>query len=84
MLALTLPLGVPATWTTVAAALILSLVLVRVHNKTNVLSLPPGPRGWPLIGSILEALPKGAWTTFTEHRDTYGKDSPLSRFVNSS
>ena len=33
--------------------------------------LPPGPRGLPLLGNVLQ-LPKFQWLRFTEWKDEYG------------
>ncbi|KAF7375449.1 putative monooxygenase [Mycena sanguinolenta] len=38
-------------------------------RKTNV---PPGPRRWPLIGSVLEMLRAYQWVTFSKWAETYG------------
>ncbi|KAJ7844085.1 putative monooxygenase [Mycena olivaceomarginata] len=35
-------------------------------------SLPPGPRRWPLIGSVLEIPQKHQWVTFSKWSKTYG------------
>ncbi|KAI0066947.1 cytochrome P450 [Artomyces pyxidatus] len=53
----------------VAAAL--SVVLVVRYLASPWRRLPPGPRGWPLIGNAL-SLRQAQWLTFTEWQKTYG------------
>ncbi|KAF7375517.1 putative monooxygenase [Mycena sanguinolenta] len=38
-------------------------------RKNNI---PPGPRRWPLIGSVLEIPQKCQWETFSKWAETYG------------
>lgn len=45
--------------TTVGVALgavVLALLLRSVSSKSSI-PLPPGPRGWPIIGNMLEVPP---------------------------
>ncbi|KAG2139587.1 cytochrome P450, partial [Suillus bovinus] len=40
--------------------------------KKNLAPYPPGPRGWPLIGNILDMPRTKPWLTFTEWGQKYG------------
>jgi hypothetical protein len=46
--------------------------------------LPPGPRGYPIIGNLLEMTTAGQWLKFTEWQKKYGQfvtsNSLLSHF----
>lgn len=35
-------------------------------------SLPPGPKGWPIIGNALDMPTTQQWLTFTQWGDTWG------------
>ncbi|KAJ3977109.1 cytochrome P450 [Lentinula raphanica] len=41
--------------------------------EKRALPLPPGPRGWPLIGNLLDVPAKEEWFTFAKWGETYGK-----------
>ncbi|KAI0288266.1 cytochrome P450 [Russula brevipes] len=59
--------------TTVALVLILVLVSLRWALKRTRLPLPPGPKGYPLIGNLLD-VPKAKFAeTYTEWAHKYGK-----------
>ena len=73
---------------TLAAALFFGLILFRRLKKLRSgnpkgLPLPPGPKGYPLIGSLLEMPIDKPWLVYDEWRKTYGKsliiDSLLSQ-----
>ena len=61
-----------------AAALFLSVMLFRQLKKgrdsnPNGLPLPPGPRGYPLIGNLFDMPVHKPWLIYDEWRRTYGK-----------
>ncbi|KAJ3709804.1 cytochrome P450 [Lentinula guzmanii] len=45
--------------------------------EKRALPLPPGPRGWPIIGNLLDVPPKEEWFTFAKWGDTYVLGQPL-------
>jgi cytochrome P450 len=47
-------------------------LIKRVVIKKNPTPYPPGPRGWPLIGNILDMPRVKPWLTFTEWGKKYG------------
>ena len=61
------------------AALFFSLILFRRQWKKsrdgnpNSLPLPPGPRGYPLIGNLFDMPIYKPWVVYDEWRKTYGK-----------
>jgi len=68
------------------AALVLLLVVAAVfifkaifRSFTNNLpSLPPGPKGLPLVGNVLDMPSEKEWLTFARWGDSYGM-STISR-----
>ena len=60
------------------AALFFSLMLFRQLKKArdlnpNGLPLPPGPKGYPLIGNFFDMPVHKPWVVYDEWRKTYGK-----------
>ena len=47
----------------------------RLYRRTNTLPLPPGPKGIPLIGNVLDMPKSHAWKTFAQWGDIYGERS---------
>jgi hypothetical protein len=43
--------------------------------------LPPGPRGYPIIGNLLEMLTGGQWLKFSEWQKKYGQSVTDPLFV---
>jgi hypothetical protein len=61
------------------AAAFFSVVLFRRFTKgrsgnPNGLPLPPGPKGYPLIGNLFDMPVDKAWIVYDEWRKTYGKN----------
>ena len=65
------------------AALFSSVMLYRLLKKgrdgnPNSLPLPPGPKGYPLIGNLFDMPTQASWVVYDEWRKTYGKYSTVS------
>ena len=43
------------------------------HSNPNGLPLPPGPKGYPLIGNFFDMPVDKPWVVFDEWRKIYGK-----------
>ncbi|KAI0294279.1 hypothetical protein B0F90DRAFT_1757912, partial [Multifurca ochricompacta] len=59
-------------------SIIFSILLFYTARYINspYRKLPPGPRGYPIIGNILDIQSK-PWFRFTEWRKQYGRSSSL-------
>ncbi|KAG6817816.1 hypothetical protein H0H87_003224 [Tephrocybe sp. NHM501043] len=57
----------------IAAGLLLWFV-----RKSRRAPLPPGPRGWPIIGNIFDMPPQGDPLPWLEHKDAYGPISSVT------
>ena len=67
--------------TQVAIVLSLLYVVRRIFSKPkNLLPLPPGPKGLPLIGAIKDLPPPGKpeYQHWLKHKDQYGPISSLT------
>jgi hypothetical protein len=56
---------------------ILGLIIIcaALYFSSPYRRLPPGPRGYPIIGNLLD-LQSGQWLRFAEWRKTYGQFLP--------
>ena len=66
------------------AALCFSVMLFRQLKKgrdgnPNGLPLPPGPKGYPLIGNFFDMPVHKPWVVYDEWRKTYGKPLTFNR-----
>lgn len=62
----------PGLWQTVVLVLGY-MVIYRMIKFYHVKRLmPPGPRGIPLLGNILQLPAQGAWLKMTQWKNTYG------------
>jgi hypothetical protein len=62
----------------VATLVALGYIAFLVHRTFLPLAqrrYPPGPKGWPLIGNLLDMPRAKIWETFTELRAQYGVPS---------
>ena len=69
----------------ILAALFLGCILFRQLRKSrssnpNGLPLPPGPKGYPLIGSLFDMPIDKPWLVYDEWSKTYGKSFLMIRF----
>ena len=60
------------------AALFFGVVLFKQLKRSrdgnpNGLPLPPGPKGYPLIGNLFDMPVHEPWVVYDEWRKTYGK-----------
>jgi hypothetical protein len=54
----------------------LGLIALRWYVRRTPLPLPPGPRGWPIIGNLLD-MPSGDFgKAYTEWVGMYGAGNP--------
>ena len=57
---------------TAVVVLILALIPLCRIFKRDRLSLPPGPKGWPLIGNLLDIPQSNFVKTYAEWARKYG------------
>ena len=52
-----------------------------VAGNPNGLPLPPGPKSYPLIGSLLDMPIDKPWVVFDDWRKTYGKTFIINQWL---
>ena len=68
----------------ITAALTVTVVAIAwyglFHVRRGTAQLPPGPKGWPILGNVLDIPSKFQWLKYTEWTKQYGA-SPLAFIV---
>ena len=65
------------------AALFSGVMLYRLlkegrDGNPNGLPLPPGPKGYPIIGNLFDMPTQSSWLVYDEWRKTYGKSFAIN------
>src|ERR1700753_3503512 len=50
--------------------------IARFARRRPRSDLPPGPKGYPLVGNLFDFLPTHVWERFSEFGKQYGASSP--------
>jgi hypothetical protein len=66
--------------TTFASILAVLLAVLWWKTRKTDLPLPPGPRGWPIIGNLLDRPQRQEWLTYSDWGRRYGM-SALSEII---
>lgn len=56
-----------------AAGALLGLALLVTSKRRSNLTLPPGPKPWPLIGNLLDMPHDRQWLVYHELAKKYGQ-----------
>ncbi|KAJ6607665.1 cytochrome P450 [Mycena sp. CBHHK59/15] len=61
-----------ATWSVLG--LVILLYALHIRHKWFKLPLPPGPRGWPLVGNLFDLPPRNEWEAYLGWSKEYNSD----------
>ncbi|KAG6845864.1 hypothetical protein H0H87_002555 [Tephrocybe sp. NHM501043] len=65
----------PGTW---VAGLAITGLLIFFVRRDRLRRLPPGPRGWPIIGNMYDLPLQGEPVPWLKHKDVYGPISSVT------
>ncbi len=69
-----------STWYFILAVGIISYILncwIKISKNKN-LSLPPGPKGYPVIGNVYQTPQRYPWLAYAEWKEKYGSVSSFT------
>lgn len=66
----------------VAVVACLAIAWVLYSNRRNS-KLPPGPKGWPIIGNRLDVPKIAPWLTYKRWSEEYGNEHAILLMLNS-
>lgn len=65
-------------WTLVISFCIIVFFFCIFRRRQHALPLPPGPKGFPILGNALDIPSKNPWLTYWQWGKEYGKYFPYS------
>lgn len=65
----------------VIALALTGLVIIRLYARNASTPLPPGPKGWPLLGNLLEIPTAKEWFAFAALGEKWGKVTLARQFT---
>ena len=68
----------PMPSTSLALVGLVTVVVLYTWLKKSRLPLPPGPKGWPILGNALDMPTKRPWEKYHEWSKTYGERNIMS------
>lgn len=70
-------MGIATHLAILAASVAVFYVLAGILANRKLAALPPGPKGWPIIGNVLDVCPddQHPGKFYQKHKDRYGKQA---------